>query len=191
MNDNQCKHKELFFGSGGYYVFCRECSRRWVAWKPGAAEYGPGFDGADIGAGGDGMSSEDVRCIPGNVSSTNVSIYCWNAAIDKAARAVQKTIDGMEAHTNDVGIVTGKDFFSTEIAYLQDVLDELKTLKLGDELGLPDKPASPLPWRIGDDQIYDANGDSILGVDEEGFPIGFPCEADADYIVQAVNAYTK
>ena len=28
-----CKHEHLTFGSGGYYVFCRDCSASWVARK--------------------------------------------------------------------------------------------------------------------------------------------------------------
>lgn len=26
-----CQHEELVFGSGGYYIFCRNCSWMWVS----------------------------------------------------------------------------------------------------------------------------------------------------------------
>ena len=29
----QCKHLHLTFGSGGFYVFCRDCNASWVARK--------------------------------------------------------------------------------------------------------------------------------------------------------------
>jgi len=29
-----CKHKQLHFGSGGYYVLCSRCGAMWVATKP-------------------------------------------------------------------------------------------------------------------------------------------------------------
>jgi len=29
-----CKHQTLFFGSGGYYIICAECSYMWVAKDP-------------------------------------------------------------------------------------------------------------------------------------------------------------
>lgn len=54
---------------------------------------------------------------------------------------------------------------------------------------LSDKPASPLPWIQHDAIIFDATGESILGHDEEGFPIEFPCERDCDFIFRAVQKY--
>jgi len=54
---------------------------------------------------------------------------------------------------------------------------------------LADKPASPLPWIQRDATIFDANGESILGLDEDGFPAEFPCERDADFIFRAVQKY--
>jgi hypothetical protein len=27
----ECAHDELYFGSGGYYVFCKSCAVGWVA----------------------------------------------------------------------------------------------------------------------------------------------------------------
>jgi hypothetical protein len=29
-----CRHQTLFFGSGGYYIICAECSYMWVARDP-------------------------------------------------------------------------------------------------------------------------------------------------------------
>lgn len=26
-----CEHRELYFGSGAFYIFCRECNECWVA----------------------------------------------------------------------------------------------------------------------------------------------------------------
>jgi hypothetical protein len=55
--------------------------------------------------------------------------------------------------------------------------------------GLSNIPASPLPWKLQDNVIFDATGHSILGNDDGGLPIGFPCEFDADYIFQAAMTY--
>ena len=38
-----CNHPTLFFGSGDYYVMCRECSRTWVKVKRGADEADPEY----------------------------------------------------------------------------------------------------------------------------------------------------
>ena len=34
-----CPHDELFFGSGGYYVFCKKCSIAWVAIKGPSCDF--------------------------------------------------------------------------------------------------------------------------------------------------------
>jgi len=31
MDKEKCPHEKLTFGSGGFYIFCVNCSRRWVA----------------------------------------------------------------------------------------------------------------------------------------------------------------
>lgn len=54
--------------------------------------------------------------------------------------------------------------------------------------GLSNKPSSPMPWRLQDNVIFDATGESILG-SENGNPIGFPCEFDADFIYQAAMQF--
>lgn len=36
MAQSKCSHARLFFGSGGFYVFCRECNATWTATKPGS-----------------------------------------------------------------------------------------------------------------------------------------------------------
>lgn len=59
----RCKHLRLYFGSGGYYIFCESCPRRWVAWKVGAAEYTADFNNADTDAGGDGLGRDDLRSL--------------------------------------------------------------------------------------------------------------------------------
>lgn len=46
---------------------------------------------------------------------------------------------------------------------------------------LSEKPASPLPWKLRDNVIIDANGEPVCGHDM--------LEFDADYIYRAIVAY--
>lgn len=34
----QCLHRTIYPGSGGYYLFCKECGCAWIAWKMGCDE---------------------------------------------------------------------------------------------------------------------------------------------------------
>lgn len=49
--------------------------------------------------------------------------------IEECDLVVQRVIDGMAAHTNEAGMVTGEDFFFPEIEYLRDVVGEIRALK--------------------------------------------------------------
>jgi ribosomal protein S27E len=49
---NQCGHKSVRFGSGGYYVFCNNCSRTWTATQGHLL---------DTYAGADMVGNDDVR----------------------------------------------------------------------------------------------------------------------------------
>jgi hypothetical protein len=33
IDPRDCRHESLFFGSGGFYIFCRQCGGAWVAKK--------------------------------------------------------------------------------------------------------------------------------------------------------------
>ena len=52
-----CTHDHLTFGSGGFYVFCRDCSAAWVARK-GAN------DEIDYTRSNDGLTTADFRDKP-------------------------------------------------------------------------------------------------------------------------------
>lgn len=45
----KCDHKELWFGSGDFYIFCQNCGARWatISWQQ--PEYGYDKDGKPIG----------------------------------------------------------------------------------------------------------------------------------------------
>ena len=46
-----CRHRILFFGSGGYYVICSECSYMWVAKDPMTDAVDPDFSTRMTGLG--------------------------------------------------------------------------------------------------------------------------------------------
>lgn len=57
--DPSCKHATLYFASGGYYIYCSDCSRSWVARKFAANQ------DTDIDTGAAGMlTTEDRRVVP-------------------------------------------------------------------------------------------------------------------------------
>jgi len=47
--ENNCRHLRVFFGSGGFYIFCENCDRSWVACFDGGSKlnYDAGRDGMD------------------------------------------------------------------------------------------------------------------------------------------------
>lgn len=49
MNPEQCAHKTVYFGSGDYYLFCRECNARWGRLGLGRCEYGVNARGEEVG----------------------------------------------------------------------------------------------------------------------------------------------
>lgn len=51
----ECSHEKLYFGSGGYYIFCDNCSRTWVAINP------PHDNNLCYEASGDGLTNDDYR----------------------------------------------------------------------------------------------------------------------------------
>lgn len=56
----------------------------------------------------------------------------WNAAIDAVGGVLDGVINGMKAHTNDAGMVTGADFFATELTYLEPVVQMIRELRRRD-----------------------------------------------------------
>jgi hypothetical protein len=44
-----CEHKVLMFGSGDYYVFCKECAARWGRLASDRPEYGEDKEGRFVG----------------------------------------------------------------------------------------------------------------------------------------------
>lgn len=54
--------------------------------------------------------------------------YVWDDAIEQAGDVLERTIAFMKAHTNPDGIVSGEDFFATELAYLEPVLKQIRAL---------------------------------------------------------------
>jgi hypothetical protein len=54
----QCKHPTLTFGSGGYYVFCRQCGFTWVAKRSDGPEPNTLVD---RDAGSNGLGGHDSR----------------------------------------------------------------------------------------------------------------------------------
>lgn len=57
-----CTHPSLYFGSGGYYIFCSECDARWARMGQ-HPEYGTDAAGNRIGAD------------PGAVTSQTIGVY--------------------------------------------------------------------------------------------------------------------
>jgi hypothetical protein len=55
---SQCIHGTLTFGSGGYYVICKECHGRWVAISNRGNDHEP-----DHSRAGNLVSMQDVRTI--------------------------------------------------------------------------------------------------------------------------------
>ncbi len=47
----QCKHPELHFGSGDYYLFCHACGAWWATVDPTSNEYKPAPELANKGEG--------------------------------------------------------------------------------------------------------------------------------------------
>ena len=54
----------------------------------------------------------------------------WNEAIEAAANVLATQIKWMKEHTNNEGLRTGEDFFATELAYLEPVLAEIRSLHI-------------------------------------------------------------
>jgi len=54
---SRCRHKTLFFGSGGYYLICAECSAMWVAKDPMNDEPDKNFERINL-------NNKDVRIDP-------------------------------------------------------------------------------------------------------------------------------
>lgn len=50
MHPAECRHEELAFASGDYYIFCRNCNAAWMRRGHGKIEYGMGANGQEIGA---------------------------------------------------------------------------------------------------------------------------------------------
>ena len=46
----ECNHETLYFASGDYYIFCRQCPGKWVAHNMFQQEYGFDKHGMRIGA---------------------------------------------------------------------------------------------------------------------------------------------
>jgi hypothetical protein len=59
VSANGCRHRILFFGTGGYYVICSECSFMWVAKDPMSDAPDP-----DLAKRMTGLSDKDKRCDP-------------------------------------------------------------------------------------------------------------------------------
>lgn len=53
----KCQHEHLHFGSGGFYVFCRDCGAAWVARKLESDEI-------DYSRSNDGVTTGDYRDKP-------------------------------------------------------------------------------------------------------------------------------
>jgi hypothetical protein len=49
LNREECQHKQIWFGSGDYYVFCHACGAKWVMHGADRPEYGEREDGTKIG----------------------------------------------------------------------------------------------------------------------------------------------
>ena len=52
-----CRHKVLFFGSGGYYLICTQCSAMWVAKDPMSDDPDRNYARTDL-------TSQDFRVDP-------------------------------------------------------------------------------------------------------------------------------
>lgn len=72
---SECRHEEVYFGSGDYYVFCRGCGSRWG--RVGMQrEYGVSMGGEQIGCmpelsnKGPAMGNSDVRVNPVHAHAT-------------------------------------------------------------------------------------------------------------------------
>jgi hypothetical protein len=57
MNREDCHHKTVYFGSGDYYIFCRDCPARWVACNLTSDQPCPSVSNQGVG----GMLSGEVR----------------------------------------------------------------------------------------------------------------------------------
>jgi len=49
ISREQCRHLNISFGSGDYYIFCNDCPAKWVAHNDHQPEYGY-EDGKAVGA---------------------------------------------------------------------------------------------------------------------------------------------
>jgi hypothetical protein len=72
ISPTECRHEQVHFGSGDYYVFCLGCGARWGRLDPlgKRREYGVSMDGEEIGCDpsaanrGPAMGNSDVRANP-------------------------------------------------------------------------------------------------------------------------------
>jgi hypothetical protein len=88
--ETDCTHESLFFGSGNYYVFCRECPASWV--HRGSGAFG---DGSPMQAQTDQPVSDaaSARCLPGDRTAKQDDVF--------ECRYCGKQVDAFNAYHSD------------------------------------------------------------------------------------------
>lgn len=118
---------------------------------------------------------------------------------ERAERAIDATLEKILAASDDqiAATLRAEGHDPKDVATIAKQVGEIAILRHDLETARSasariDPPASPLPWRLQDDIIFDATGESILGHDPiDGLPMAFACEMDADFIMALVEAYTS
>lgn len=94
MNRYECKHEEVTFASGTYYVMCKTCGTRWVATAPGTDDRALDYRMAGNAAAGARvrLGHEYGCCNQGVVPGPNGALYmCMtHGTPDKMMQALEE-----------------------------------------------------------------------------------------------------
>lgn len=83
-----CKHTELQFGSGDYYIFCHACGAWWACVDPSSNEYRPAPELANKGDGS--QLSGQMRREPSHLTAHDVILKETGEQITVVVRATNE-----------------------------------------------------------------------------------------------------